>query len=314
MRFRALAVVFIILALSPNLSAAQKNLVWTDGTPHFRDAAIEAAARYGMGSPPSGKAVQDTVGQTRTFWAYNLSGGNYYQTNATLRAVTENAYVYVQLEDSAGNDVWNDGGTWNGYITQTDVNSISEEFNDSIYACVRANFSDERPTGADGDSHVTILLLDIDNDYAKNLSSYGNYMAGYYDATNEYSTIIYTASNQRKMIYIDTFPLIERGNSTGLTPTTDHSSTGEGVNESYSVLAHEFQHMVHWWHDPNEETWVNEGCSTLAHWTCGYGHHWSHINEFKQDTDNPLTSWGDTLADYGKTYMWTLYFYERAGG
>ena len=30
------------------------------------------------------------------------------------------------------------------------------------------------------------------------------------------------------------------------------------------TLAHEFQHMIHWANDRNEDTWVNEGMSDLA--------------------------------------------------
>ena len=37
-----------------------------------------------------------------------------------------------------------------------------------------------------------------------------------------------------------------------------------------TVLAHEFQHMVHWNNDRNEETWVNEGMSELAQEVAGY--------------------------------------------
>ena len=34
--------------------------------------------------------------------------------------------------------------------------------------------------------------------------------------------------------------------------------------EAYSVLAHEFQHMIHWYTDANESTWMNEGFSVVA--------------------------------------------------
>ena len=37
------------------------------------------------------------------------------------------------------------------------------------------------------------------------------------------------------------------------------------------VLAHEFQHMVQWYVDSNEDTWLNEGLSELATMLTGYG-------------------------------------------
>ena len=32
-----------------------------------------------------------------------------------------------------------------------------------------------------------------------------------------------------------------------------------GDDYIYGTVAHEFQHMIHWYKDRNEETWVNEG-------------------------------------------------------
>ena len=33
---------------------------------------------------------------------------------------------------------------------------------------------------------------------------------------------------------------------------------------TYGVLAHEFQHMIHWYRDRNESSWINEGFSELS--------------------------------------------------
>ncbi len=44
------------------------------------------------------------------------------------------------------------------------------------------------------------------------------------------------------------------------------------VNDDFynGVLAHEFQHMIHWYNDRNEDTWLNEGSSELASYLNGY--------------------------------------------
>jgi len=34
-------------------------------------------------------------------------------------------------------------------------------------------------------------------------------------------------------------------------------------------MAHEFEHMIHWNGDPNEEAWVDEGLAELAMWFYG---------------------------------------------
>ena len=39
---------------------------------------------------------------------------------------------------------------------------------------------------------------------------------------------------------------------------------------TYGVLAHEFQHMIHWKQDRNETSWMNEGFSEVAVLLNGY--------------------------------------------
>ena len=81
------------------------------------------------------------------------------------------------------------------------------------------------------------------------------------------------------------------------------------------VLAHEFQHMIHWAQDRNEDTWVNEGCSQLAAYLNGYdpgGFEWAYI----ADPDVQLTTWpstGSSAANYGASYLFMLYFLGRFG-
>jgi hypothetical protein len=81
------------------------------------------------------------------------------------------------------------------------------------------------------------------------------------------------------------------------------------------VLAHEFQHMIHWANDRNEETWVNEGCSELAAYLTGHdpgGFDWLFVS----DPDVQLTTWpegGGAAAHYGGSYLFVTYFMGRFG-
>jgi hypothetical protein len=93
-----------------------------------------------------------------------------------------------------------------------------------------------------------------------------------------------------------------------LNPT---SSGGPSGDYMHAVMAHEFQHMIHWKYDDNESTWVNEGISELAMWF--YGHP-DYISSFNSNPDNNLTVWDANWADYIQTYLWSLYFFERYGG
>ena len=85
-----------------------------------------------------------------------------------------------------------------------------------------------------------------------------------------------------------------------------------GNNSFYYMLAHEFQHMIHWNEDRDEELWINEGCSEYAGFICGYGVR--PPERFFADPNNSLTEWNGDLSDYEKCFLWILYMSEKYGG
>ncbi len=117
-------------------------------------------------------------------------------------------------------------------------------------------------------------------------------------------------SNERKILYIDTFPTIDGSNP----PTTDHTNQIDpGFSTVFGVLAHEFQHMVHNNLDEDESTWVNEGCSGLAEYICGYGIR-TPDNLSTSVANNSLVDWTGSLIDYEQVALFFLYLYEQYGG
>jgi hypothetical protein len=84
-----------------------------------------------------------------------------------------------------------------------------------------------------------------------------------------------------------------------------------------SVIAHEFQHLIHWRYDPDEDIWVNEGGSEYAMFLCGYSVE-GHVGPFERTPDVSLVNWPSgrqsQLAYYGASYLWMLYLHERYGG
>ena len=70
--------------------------------------------------------------------------------------------------------------------------------------------------------------------------------SGYYDVENQ------APPTAREIVYLDSNPL-------------DINST-----LARATLAHEFQHMLHWNADPDEDKWLDEGCSEYAELACGY--------------------------------------------
>ena len=81
------------------------------------------------------------------------------------------------------------------------------------------------------------------------------------------------------------------------------------------VLAHEFQHMIHWATDRNEETWLNEGFAELAMFLNGLdtgGSEYAYI----WNTDYQLNDWpnsDNTDASYGAAFIFVTYFLDRFG-
>jgi len=89
-------------------------------------------------------------------------------------------------------------------------------------------------------------------------------------------------------------------------------------SQSYdAVLAHEFQHMIHWYQDSNEDAWLNEGCSELAEMANGYGYSTGLVQQFARDPDLQLNHWPDVGgrlgAHYGASFLFMRYLANRLG-
>jgi hypothetical protein len=81
------------------------------------------------------------------------------------------------------------------------------------------------------------------------------------------------------------------------------------------ILAHEFQHMILWAIDRDEETWVNEGLSELASLLNGYDVGGSD-SAFINQPDTQLTTWPelqDSGPHYGASYLFLAYLLEHYG-
>lgn len=168
------------------------------------------------------------------------------------------------------------------------VRDVAEIFEAQIYPTTRAFFGSEWTPGVDGDPHLYIL-------YARGL---GFRVAGYYSSADQYPRAAYEFSNEKEMFYInaDTVPL-----------------RAESI---VSVLAHEFQHMIHWANDSNEESWLNEGAAELARLLNGYGVS-GFARAYLANPDLQLNSWAlpneNSAAHYGAGFLFLTYFLGRFG-
>ncbi|TEU00928.1 MAG: hypothetical protein E3J30_01745 [Anaerolineales bacterium] len=165
-----------------------------------------------------------------------------------------------------------------------DLKALVDDFEEGAYLTNRSFFGSEWSPGVDGDVHLYIL-------YATNLGA----VAGYYSSADELSPLAHPYSNGHEMFYL----------------SADNVDLWEEF--TYSVLAHEFQHMIHWNLDRNEETWLNEGFSELAAHLSGFNiGGWDYA--YAEDPDLTLTYWPTSGgAQYGQAFMFVTYFLDRFG-
>ena len=171
---------------------------------------------------------------------------------------------------------------------QAGLENLANAFEYKIYPTNRDIFGSERTPGIDNDPHLIIL-------YAFDLGG----AAGYFSSTDTVPSAIEKNSNEAEMFYL----------------SADYVHLGS--NYSYSILAHEFQHMIHWNHDRNETAWISEGFSELASLLNGYDPG-SFDYLFAIQPDLQLTDWpgndqGDSSPHYGAAYLFMKYFLDRFG-
>ena len=144
-----------------------------------------------------------------------------------------------------------------------------------------------QPPDIDRNGKVFILLIDVRDNYDP--ANGGSYVAGYFDPADQQPGY----ANLSDILYIDTNPGLQSGNF-------DHTMM---------TAAHEMQHLLHYAADKNEEIWINEGLSEVTAHLFGLpGRNFDHF--LSQPTRN-LTTFDQTITDYTKVGLWTLYLYSQ---
>ncbi len=267
---------------------------WIDGTPYFFDHFPNTISFPSAPAQPN--APQLAVGDRRSFFSINFKTHEQYTLQTTLREIGKFCYIFV--EDSQ----------WRRTVHPTTVEAIRRAFDDSVPADASRGIYQIQttlfgpPPDTDGDEKIYLLLLDI-----RDGATVGSgFIAGFFSPIDQQRGVLRhpelgvpIRSNERDMLYIDTHPL------------------NVGSEEGLGVVAHEFQHLIHWRHDRDEEVWVNEGCSDYAMFLCGYPPQ-GHVAQFEKRPHVSLTRWPEgsrsQLAHYGASYLWMLYLDEHYGG
>lgn len=169
------------------------------------------------------------------------------------------------------------------------LKASADHFENSTYATDRGYYGYQWPTGPDDDPHITLLN-------ALNLGPIG----GYFSSEDEYPKLVDPYSNERQMIYVNL--------DGGMVPGTEFYN---------ATLAHEFQHMIHWYSHPSDPSWMNEGMSVLAQHLNGYSA--GGVDQaYLSRPDTMLGGWTDDANEnvyhYGAGYLFMDYFGEHYGG
>jgi len=226
------------------------------------------------------------VGDSKFWLALDDLNGELYVKQYTLRGVGDHIEVWVASDDdgvSVGTD-FPAGDCRNGVRTQvTDqqVQYLIDQFDGTIYPAESSIFSvppDRDGSDAllaellglpadyyvgDGDNIVTLVdNVRDDNFYDTNNANTFSYIAGFFASfNNEYLN--------RNVMTIDAWDWLHRtGANPPHEPTDDPCTSAPARPFLYEgVFAHEYQHLLEYYEDPGETTWVNEG---LADWIEAY--------------------------------------------
>ena len=274
------------------------------GTPqlsHIREAfrgsrALQHEFPDNLTAPVVPTAPTLPIGTERTFFAPDFRSMQQYTVSAVLRGIGNFCYIFV------------DASEWNTRVTAETVQLIVRAFDTTtpanpqrgIYRTLTEPFG--APPDIDGNGKIILLLLNI-----RDANHIGQYTAGFFNPADQSRGVLRNPgfrgfpirSNEADMLYIDTEPL---------NPNSE---------AAHNVIAHEFLHLILWRHDPNEVTWVDEGCAGYASFLCGYSM-LEHIAAFERSPSISLITWPDrdanALPHYGATFLWMLYLHEQHGG
>lgn len=166
-------------------------------------------------------------------------------------------------------------------VDQEDLDASAQVFEEQTYPTNRSIFGSEWSPGIDGDVRVNIFLGDVAG------------VGGYFSSADEYPRSVNPNSNEMEIFYLNIY------------------NAGPGNSYFDGILAHEFQHMIHWNTDRNEELWINEGLSELAAYLNDFDVG-SSIRSYLVDPDITVTRWEvQTSEFYGSAYGFMRYLYNR---
>ena len=123
-------------------------------------------------------------------------------------------------------------------------------------------------------------------------------VGGYFASSDLLPTAVNRFSNERPMLYMN----------------TDVFRAGTFAYDA--VLAHELQHMIHFFVHPQQDAWINEGASEVAMAVTGHlplGAADAFVRQPATQLDSWASSPSEAVAHYGAAYLFMTYVTGRLG-
>ncbi len=237
-----------------------------------------------------GYAQASVVGDQRKFFV-DPSYDKYFRTslNATLRYISNRTYFYVD------DGYWSKlSGSQMATVTNS-ISSVASEFDNNIYPKEISLWGSEPNPGIDNDSHVVILLEELNDN-----------TGGYFQTGNDYSKSQVSNSNEAEMIYVGT------------------NALSVDIGYVRGFISHEFQHLISFnqknlAYNLSDDTWLNELRSEYSITVVGYNDNYQNsnlqrrVNTFLGNPSDSLTEWPNNSIDYGIINVFGEYIVEQYG-
>ncbi|GAB3955154.1 hypothetical protein GCM10027614_63590 [Micromonospora vulcania] len=262
---------------------------------------IEVNSRYQPRKDARSKsaaAETPAVGTVRQWLGLDDVQGTVYRKDYTLRAVGEHIEVWV------ANDLAFPAGDCRAQvpsstqITDAQVTHLVDEFDKNMYPKETNAFSTppdrdgtnaQVPPDANGNGGVytgagdkTVTLVDnVRDDNYYTFPAAPTYIAGFFSA--QFNELL-----DRNVMTVDAFDWLHRMTANPPDEPTNDLCTSRGArpNSYEGTFAHEWQHLAHYYTDPFEGNWINEGLSDFAMSLTGYSD--SKATVFDRGVDSHL--------------------------
>jgi hypothetical protein len=289
---------------------------------------------------PSILAATLGTGTTYPFYDYNGAAVSAYllstgTVTANSRTITVNVYVGTAETSIYGLSAVQAAA--NAALS----NFIGDGGSDSIYGWVTSIYGAEWGTPKfknliSDNNTISILMFDIDGDGTNGTN--GSFTVGYFYPADNFVKSSYAYSNEKIMFSLD-LPFMLKFTSS----ETSWTSTGSYPKKIYSTLAHEFQHMIHFYQKgvlqavgtslTEDSTWLDEMCSAVTEdfvankldvegprGVIDVNSTGSTLNTlgrlplFNYANNDSLTTWDSALEDYSSVYAFGAYLSRNFGG